>query len=210
MVDRAFIQNRTLTLQLHDGDHMVVRPVVPEDKAILLEGFARLSEESRYRRFMGLKRLTEKDLRYLTEIDYMDHFALIAFDVDDEGKPGIAVARYVRDRADPSSAEAAVTVLDDYHGRGIGSILLGMLGAVALENGIDRFFGYVLVDNRPAIDLFRALGARFKPDSPGVERMEIDIPEQLEELRKTPIYELLRAVARGEGPRFRGFTSPEE
>ena len=205
MVDPEFVKARTITLQLHDGDHLVVRPIVPEDKPLLLDGFTRLSEESRYRRFMGLKRLTERDLRYLTEIDYVDHFALIAFDIDDPGRPGVAVARYVRDRADPSSAEAAVTVVDDYHGRGIGSILLVMLGAVALENGINRFFGYVLADNRPAIDLFRALGARFRPDSPGVERMEIDIPEQLEELRKTPIYELLRAIARGEGPAFRGY-----
>jgi GNAT superfamily N-acetyltransferase len=198
-VDRGFIERHTVEVWLHDGERIVVRPVVPEDKELLLEGFNRASEESRYRRFMGPKVLTEKDLAYLTEIDYVDHFALVALSSEPNEFPGLGVARYVREANDPSSAEAAVLVLDEHHGRGIGTLLLAMIGAVALENGIARFVGYLLADNRPVIDVLHNLGAHVDFDSAGMSRMLIDLPDQMEELKDTPLYAVLRAVARGEG-----------
>jgi len=200
MVDRGFIGARTAILSLPGGGRIRIRPIVPEDRELIRLGFENLSEESRYRRFMGLKRLSEHDLDYLTNIDYVNHFAWIAFAHDEPHEPGVAVARYVRDKKNPEEAEAAVAVLDDYHHRGIGTLMLEALGAVALENGIRRFVGYVLVDNRPMLDLLHGLGARLKTDSPGVERMALEIPDQLDELKETPIYRVLRAVARGEAP----------
>jgi protein lysine acetyltransferase len=197
--ERDFIDRHTVEVWLHDGEHIVVRPVVPEDKSLILEGFNRMSEESRYRRFMGQKELTEKDLAYLTEIDYVDHFALVALSSEPGEFPGLGVARYVRDTKDPTAAEAAVAILDEHHGRGIGTLLLAMLGAVALENGIRRFVGYLLADNRPVIDVLRNLGAHIDFDSAGMSRMVIDLPDQMEELKDTPLYAVLRALARGGG-----------
>ncbi|MGH2830701.1 MAG: GNAT family N-acetyltransferase [Actinomycetota bacterium] len=198
-MDPSAIRSRTVEVWLHDGEHILVRPVVPEDKPVIKEGFDRLSEESRYRRFMGKKNLTERDLAYLTEMDYVDHFALVAIGREPRDYQGLGVARYVRDGTDPQSAEAAVAVVDEHHGRGIGTLLLAMLGAVALENGIRRFTGYLLADNRPVIDMLNNLGARIEFDSAGMSRMTIDLPAQMEELKETPLYAVLRAVARGDG-----------
>ena len=200
MVDRGFVGARTTVLALRDGGRIRIRPIVPEDRELIRWGFEHLSDESRYRRFMGLKHLSEHDLDYLTNIDYKDHFAWVAFAHDVPHEPGIGVARYVRDKNNPEEAEAAVAVLDDYHHRGIGTLLLEALAAVALENGIKRFTGYVLVENRPMKDLLNNLGAKLATDSPGVERMTLELPEQLDELRGSPLYRVLRAVARGEAP----------
>lgn len=202
VVDADFIERRTVEVWLHDGGRILMRPILPEDKQLLLDGFERLSEDSRYRRFMGVKRLTERDLVYLTEIDYVDHYALVARTAEESEHPGVGVARYVRNRDAPDSAEAAIAVVDEHHGRGIGTILLATLGAVALENGIRRFTGYMLSDNKPAIDLVRSLGARVELDSQGVDQMVMDLPQQMRDLKDTPLYAILRAVARGEAPQI--------
>jgi GNAT superfamily N-acetyltransferase len=200
-VDEEFVRRRTTEVTLRDGTPVRLRPIVPEDKALLVEGFRRLSAESRYRRFMApIEELTADQLRFLTEIDYVDHFAWLALDLDAAGHPGVGVSRYVRIPEEPEVAEAAVTVVDDYQGRGVGTLLLEALGAVALENGITRFRGYALEDNRPILDVLEAMGATTAHDSPGMLRIDVDLPARMEEMRGSPLREVLRMVARGEGP----------
>jgi GNAT superfamily N-acetyltransferase len=202
-IDEDFVLRRTTEATLRDGTRVRLRPIIPDDKGHLVEGFRRLSPESRYRRFLApVEELSEEQLVYLTEIDYHDHFAWIALSLHEAGTPGIAVARYVRGGEDPHVAEAAVTVIDDYHGRGLGTLLLEMLGAVALANGVRTFRGYALEDNRAILDVLKGLDARTHHDSPGVIRVEIDLPARAENLRGSPLYEVLRAVARGDGPVF--------
>ena len=76
-----------------------------------------------YRRFLTPKKaLLETELGYLTEVDHHDHEALAAFAVE-SGEP-LGVARFVRSTEDPGAAEAAVAVVDDWHDRGVGSVLL--------------------------------------------------------------------------------------
>ena len=198
-----FVRRRTTTTALQDGTQVRLRPIVPDDKARLVEAFERLSPESRYRRFMAsIVELTDEQLTHLTEVDYVDHFAWLALSLDEPGLPGVGVSRYVRATDEHDVAEAAVTVVDDYHGRGLGRLLLEMLGAAALENGIRRFRGYVQEDNRPIRELLESMGARLEHDSAGVARMELELPARAEELRATPMYEVLRAVAAGQGPVF--------
>jgi GNAT superfamily N-acetyltransferase len=202
-VDDPFIRARTSLLSLRDGTRVKIRPVVPDDKARFLDGFARLSPASRYRRFLApIDELTPEMLRAFTEVDYADHFAYVALLPDRPGEPGIGVARYVRSPADPAVAEAAVTVVDEYQGRGLGSLLLEALGAVALEHGIRRFSGIAMEGNTPIRDLLKGVGAEVHHDSPGLVRLEIDLPRTDERLVGTPLYEVFRAVARGDGPVF--------
>ena len=201
--DEEFIRRHTTEVSLRDGTLVRLRPIAPEDKALLVEGFRRLSPESRYRRFMApLAELSEEQLRFLTEVDYRDHFAWVALSLDEAGTPGAGVARYIRDGEDPEVAEAAVTVVDDYQGRGLGTLLLQALGAIALENGIRRFRGYALEENRPIRDLLESMGASAAHEAPGTLRVEVDLPSRAEELRGSPLYDVLRAVARGDGPVF--------
>lgn len=198
-VDDEFIRRRTTEVTLRDGTPVLLRPILPEDKAELLDGFRRLSPQSRYRRFLSpVDELTEEQLRDLTELDYVDHFAWVAFDPNATGRPGMGVARYVRVPGEPEVAEAAVTVVDDYQGRGLGTLLLEALGAVALQNGITRFRGYALEENRAILEVLEGLGASTEHDSPGVVRVEIDL--RAGEEAGSPLRDVLRILARGEGP----------
>lgn len=186
---------------LPDGTRVRLRPIVPEDKGRLLAGFRRLSPESRYRRFMSpLAELSPDMLARLTEVDYVDHFAWIALSLEEPGEPGVGVSRYVRLPDEPEVAEAAVTVLDEYQGRGLGTLLLQALGAVALENGIRTFRGYVLEGNAPVLEVLEGSGARVRHEAPGLLRVEVDLPARAEELAGSAAYDVLRALARGESP----------
>jgi GNAT superfamily N-acetyltransferase len=197
--DPEFVARRTATLSVRDDTRVRLRPVVPADKPVLAEGFRRLSAASRYRRFMTpLEELDEGMLRQLTELDYVDHFAWLALLADRPGEPAVGVARYVRLDEEPEVAEAAVTVSDEYQGRGIGTLLLEALGAVALENGIGTLRGYVLEENREMREVLAAVGARVVHEAPDLLRADVDVASRAEQLRGTPLGDALSALARGE------------
>jgi GNAT superfamily N-acetyltransferase len=44
--------------------------------------------------------------------------------LNEEGTAGLGIARYVRHVSRPDAAEVAVTVIDDWQGRGLGTLLL--------------------------------------------------------------------------------------
>lgn len=148
-----------LRVVLPRGVVVHIRPIAPEDKEILQQGLKRLSEVSNYFRFHRIVReLSDAELAYLTELDQHDHAAWgCLIEADGELQPA-GVARYVRPQ-DESEAEAAVTVLDEYQGLGIGSFLLSVLSRTAMDNGVDRFVGIVLAENKKMIDVFGQLGA---------------------------------------------------
>ena len=145
-----------MRISLRDGSQAEIRPLRPDDKRLLVAGFERLSPESRYRRFLSAtNRLSSDTLRYLTEIDHHDHEALVALASDGTW---VGVARYVRSRTDPASAEAAVTVADDWHGRGLGTALTGLLARRAREEGIHRFTAVMLAENRDMFEVLQEVG----------------------------------------------------
>ena len=164
-------------VELLDGAEITIRPIRSEDKARLLEGFDRLSAESRYRRFLGpANGLTSTQLSYLTEVDHHDHEALVA--VDATTGDGVGVARFIRSTDDPTAAEFAVAVLDSWHGRGVGTALLALLIDRAREERIERFLGTVLSWNRPMLELLREFGTpRIASSSSGVLELSIDLPD---------------------------------
>lgn len=110
------------TVHLSDGQRIHLRPMRPSDKQMLLDGFEHLSPDSRYARFMAPKStLSERELRYLTQVDGINHFAIGAIRRHLVSKPeGVGSARFVRLSDQPDTAEPAVTVLDDFHGKGLG------------------------------------------------------------------------------------------
>lgn len=194
-----FVFRRTAVVVCRDGTRVLLRPVVPDDKQALRDGFARMSPASRYQRFMSpIEDLTDEMLAYLTEIDYVNHFAWVALLADEPAGVGVGVARYVRLRDEPDVAEAAVTVVDEWQGRGLGTILVDALGAVALQNGIQTIRGYVLEENRRMRDVLEAAGARISHDSPGLLRVEVDVAARATQVRGTPLGAVLEALARGE------------
>jgi RimJ/RimL family protein N-acetyltransferase len=143
---------------LRDGSKVVIRPVRSADAPLLADGFARLSPESRRLRFLHRKDvLSAAELRYFTDVDHHDHEALGA--LDHAGGRGVGVARYVRDADDPYAAEIAVTVVDDWQGRGLGAELLAQLSGRARAEGIRRFTALVSADNPAMTALLRRLCA---------------------------------------------------
>jgi RimJ/RimL family protein N-acetyltransferase len=159
---------------LRDGSAVLIRPVRSTDASLLADGFARLSERSRRLRFLGRKNtLTEADLRYFTDVDHHDHEALGA--VDHVRGGGVGIARYVRDREDPGAAEIAVTIVDDWQGRGLGTELLARLSDRACQEGIHRFTALVAADNAAVAGLLRSSGAGLVRRGSGTAEYEIDL-----------------------------------
>jgi GNAT superfamily N-acetyltransferase len=162
---------------LADGSRLLLRAISPDDRALLLEGFEHLSPESRYRRFMGPhNRLSERELHYLTDVDHRTHEAIVALDAATGA--GVGVARYIADADDVTRAEVAVTVIDEWQGRGVGTALLEALIARARENGVDRFTASLLATNEPMIELLHDIGeATLTQSGPGTKEYEVVLPE---------------------------------
>jgi RimJ/RimL family protein N-acetyltransferase len=161
-------------VKLRDGSAVLIRPVRRTDASLLADGFARLSERSRWTRFLGRKNtLTEADLRYFTDVDHHDHEALGALDHVRGG--GVGIARYVRDREDQHAAEIAVTIADEWQGRGLGSELLARLSDRACQEGIHRFTAVVAADNAAANGLLRNSGASLIHRGRGIVEYELDL-----------------------------------
>ena len=169
------------TVHLKDGQRAHLRLMRPSDKEMLRDGFEHLSPKSRYARFMAPKsRLTERELKYLTEVDGIDHFARGAirrrFVSKDEG---IGSARFVRLAGEPDTAEAAVTVVDDFHGQGLGSILLQRLIEAAWERDIRWFRNELLAENAASRRMIESLSpeVKFRHAGDGAIVATLPVPE---------------------------------
>lgn len=165
-------------LRLRDGALVLVRPIRPEDRAALVEGFSHLSEASRYQRFLApMARLSTRQARYLTEIDQVGHVAWVAgARVADGSDRGLGVARFVRKPDVPSTAEFAVVVAEDAHGRGIGTLLLEVIAVIAAFRGVRDLEGLCFAENHTILHMLGKLGASFTADGPGVVKAVIPLP----------------------------------
>jgi RimJ/RimL family protein N-acetyltransferase len=146
--------------RLADGTQVVLRPVRAADKRLLREAFARLSPESARMRFLGPKaRLTTSELRYLTEVDGLDHVAVVAV-LAHAPTHVVAVGRFVRLPEDPQTAEVAIVVGDPWQRQGVGRHLGLALADLARERGVRRFVATMLSDNVASHRLFGAISDR--------------------------------------------------
>jgi RimJ/RimL family protein N-acetyltransferase len=151
---------------LKSGRQIGIRPVMADDGPRLLAAYELLSEESKYQRFLGPKpSLSPRDVRYLTDLDGFNHFALVATPADDPDR-FLGVGRCVRLRSDPRAAEFAITVGDPYQGEGIATELLSRLADQATELGIERVTATMLADNVPAHRLMRRLARDWHGHTP--------------------------------------------
>jgi len=143
-----------------EGRRYFARTIQPSDKEFLRQGFEELSPESRHLRFSAYQqRLTDKQLKYFTEIDGIDHVAWGILDVTDEREViPVAVGRFVRLEERSDIAEVAFAVVDDYQHKGIGGILLSILNIAGQYADIKVFRYYVLTENHFVIRNLRLLG----------------------------------------------------
>ena len=162
-------------VRLEGGQRVVIRPVLPQDADLTDAFFRNLSGGSRYDRFMTHMRDLPPDLlRRFTEVDYADHVALVAEVFADGRETVIAEARYVRTAADPGAAEFAVSVAEDWQGKGLARRLVGKLVCRAAAAGIDRIVGETLASNWRMLALARKAGFAIKtsPEVSGLMLLE--------------------------------------
>ena len=123
---------------LRDGTVAHVRPIRPSDTDGIHRFHSGQSDESIYLRFFApLRRLSDADVHRFTHVDYVDRVALVVTLREDI----VGIGRY--DRIDARSAEVAFNISDHYQGKGIGSVLLEHLAAIARDVGITRFLSLI-------------------------------------------------------------------
>src|ERR1022692_2368626 len=184
-------------ITLRSGQRVLVRALRPDDGPGLAEAFEQLSETSRYRRFFAVKpHLSEQSLAYFTDVDHHDHEALVAV-APDSGQL-VGVARFIRDPREPDQAEVAVTVIDSWQRRGLGTVLLRELAQRAAEEGIRHFTAEILAETQPMLTLAHRLGpAETTLDGTTVSaRIELLAAPQQAATFSSDGYGLLRAAAR--------------
>jgi GNAT superfamily N-acetyltransferase len=205
---RHFTSDYVERTTLRDGTPVILRLVVPSDKAALQRAFASWSPASRYARFHAAKtRLTDEELRYLTEIDQETHFALGAIRDGGDAPVGLGIARFIRLREDrpgePITAEAAISVADHAQGQGLGRLLFLRLVAAAAERGIERFRCEVLGTNTSMKTLLDGIAPDHTTEvDAGVMSIDFAVPATQPDVEpvappQTGMYRLFRAVAEG-------------
>lgn len=149
-------------------------PLGPPHRDVLRQAFDRLSDRSRFLRFMApVSELSTSELRHLTELDMVGHFA---WGLLCDGEP-VAVGRYARTTTDPSAVEIGLTVLDEYQGRGFGTLLLEALAVVAAHNGFRSLHFEVLAENAAMLAILSRMGAEPTADR-GIIHAEL-APEEI-------------------------------
>ena len=190
---RGAAAHSTERLMLRDGSVVIVRPLERDDRSLVEEVFDRMGEEARYRRFLGYKkRLSARDLETLTAVDHHGHEALVA--LDGETGAALGVARMLRERGRPDTAEASVAVADAWQGRGLGGMLLERLVRRAHEEGVQRFTAVLLTRNLAMLHRFERIGAvRVTSRHGETLEVEVELPFETGAPR-----EALRAAAGGD------------
>jgi protein lysine acetyltransferase len=156
VIDRLVVRARQrlaaglvpVPIALADGTRLRLRPVFPDDKQRLLDASALASAQTRYRRFFTAGEISAATARYLTEVDYVDHFVWVAIDDDDVAIAGVS---YVRSHVDDTVADISFSVFDEFQGRGIGTLLMGAVSVAARRSGISHFTADVLAENKPML-----------------------------------------------------------
>jgi RimJ/RimL family protein N-acetyltransferase len=170
----------TERVRLRDGTNAVIRPLLPTDREVLREQYEYLSPESRFHRFLaGVPHLTETMLeRLVDDVDGIDHVALVLLGLpEDDGEVPAGIARIVRYQDRLDTADVAVTVTDEWQGRGVASALLEALIRRRPE-GIRQILTRVAVDNPASLALLRRLGdLTVRPAGDGCLDVVIDLPD---------------------------------
>lgn len=148
-------------LNLRDGTPVILRPLIEEDRPMVVEAYRRLSPEARYQRFWTPtgEMLGKAMLDRLIEQNPAKHATWVVLDPAREF-PGVGGASWWRDVATPDQAELSAMVLDGDQRRGIGTLLLAVMWLAAFRAGIAHLVAYTLPDNRRAANWMRDCGAK--------------------------------------------------
>jgi RimJ/RimL family protein N-acetyltransferase len=142
---------------LRDGSPIAIRALRRDDGPGMLAAVGRTSTQSLRRRFFVTKKgFSEREVAFFLNIDFENHVALVA-EIDEDGHPVIiGGGRYVV--VQPGQAEIAFVVVDAYQAKGLGTILMWHLAALAREAGLRELIAEVLPENTAMLKVFRKFG----------------------------------------------------
>ena len=168
-----------------DGIEFVIRPIRPEDEPLVVDFQSRLSEESVYMRYFRAFDLSQRVAHErLTRLCFVDHDRTIALVITwhnpETDEPEIVAAGRLTRMPDPQEAEFAILGRDDFHGKGLGTVLLRRLLQVGRDEGIDRVIAYMLHTNLGMISVCKKLGFRFEREDDLLKAI-IDLDSDLEQ-----------------------------
>jgi GNAT superfamily N-acetyltransferase len=146
---------------LEDGGRVHIRAIRPDDKQRLQNALKRLSPDTIYYRFFGVKReLTVEELRRFTELDFNSHVGLVAIIQDEGPDQGAGVVRYIESQHDglQRRADVSIVVADEHQGRGIGTLLLIHLVKIARANSIAVLQADILGENNRMLNIVSKSG----------------------------------------------------
>lgn len=164
-------------VRTQDGLELVLRPIEANDVAAMQRCFTRLSPEDIRRRFLhAMSELPAPMAQRLCRIDPVLETACVLMDESEQPVEMRGVGRIYVDEA-TDSAEFSVLVEQDWSRRGLGALLMQRLVDDCRRRGLAELWGYVLLENRPMLQLCRELGftQRMMPDEPGTAQITLKL-----------------------------------
>jgi RimJ/RimL family protein N-acetyltransferase len=142
---------------LRDGRQVEIRAQRPGDRDGLQAAIRRISSQSLYRRFFGVRReFSDKEASSFLDIDFVNQVALVVVAAEDSGPNIVGGGRYVV--VNPGQAEVAFAVVDEYQGQGLGGALMRHLTKIARAAGLKELIAEVLAENAPMLKVFEKCG----------------------------------------------------
>ena len=194
MLDLRVFAGNSFFYPIKDNTYICFKTLGKDDREKFIAAFKRLSQKTVYQRFFGfMKELTDKQVENFLNTDKKDHLAWAAFDLIGDDTIGIGVGRFKRSEINPNEAELALTVLDEYQDKGIGSVLLAIMYYLASILEINILTGIILSDNFLLIRRFKELGA--KMDRIGNEyEMRLPIYKDFDALPNTKYSRIIKTI----------------
>jgi acetyltransferase len=167
------------SIELKDGTPATIRPIRPDDAALLQSAFNHLSPQTIYFRFLkSFKELSDEQARHFANVDYKDRMAFVGTISKDDAESLIAVARYdVRVDIEPGAAESAIVVRDDFQNRGMGTAIMLYLIQYAREHGVSAFIATTHTTNTRIMGFIKRSGLPYSRTllEPGVWEIRVEL-----------------------------------
>ena len=166
-------------VRLRDGTEGFVVPLVHANREALRHEYEHLSAKTRFRRFLApVPELTYSMLDALVnDVDGVDHVALVLLVVTEDGtERPLGLARIIRYPHDPTAADLAVTVVDEWQGRGVATALLEVLMRHR-PKGVERIVTVIDPTNHPSLAMLRRLGeVQVSRPASGTQQVVVELP----------------------------------